>query len=441
MTPRPRVKRITSEGEGRLQKFAAELGVRWLPPFLSAYFLAWMDDRQTPYWRIFGAICHCTFDRLSQVAIDARGKRKLSIEDLANGIGLPDWWEKMDEGNARRALRQIQSNNYLRTDMLPEIWLTGKFKLPIGPQPVPDEDPGDELKRSVQTFFKPYYVKRIMALKPRLIRELVAAKQARIEKSRFRYADFMYAGRLMDDREDDNTMARFGVPVIRIDEEKLPSAKKIEIQQRRARAEALVPLLEKHIQTFFKKDCNNVKSGLLQTAQTESVSAVSAGVNGTSESASGVLSDLPEKNSPAFVGVRNNGGGSPHSLDPGKKKESSPVSEHRTELSPSSKDKREELKALLLRWLGKKLAPQFPGPKLLDEILITLGTATLADLAQRIQQRLDKITAYGMVIGLARDCAKIAAQGEAQSVSKPLTAAEKFAEEYHARKSRTASGG
>jgi hypothetical protein len=71
-------------------------------------------------------------------------------------------------------------------------------------------------------------------------------------------------------------------------------------------------------------------------------------------------------------------------------------------------EKAEELCAMLVGRLSTRLRDQVPGGKLLDDILAALAPASLADLSRRIDQRIDSIKSYGMVLKLARDAALLA---------------------------------
>jgi hypothetical protein len=431
--PQPR-KPISSQGEGdgHLSKFAAELGAPWLDPLPPAQYLTFADEGYEPWLRVWATILACTIavGCRSPFAIDRRTKKPVYIEDIARRLN-------MDEGNARRALRRLIGEGRIRRDDEGRLWLAGDFKIPVGPQPVkPEDDPEEALKRSVTDLFKPYYVRQIMKLKPHLIRELVESKQKRIEKSRFRYADLVAAGRLMDDREDNTMMAQYGVKLIR-EEHDLPLEKKAAIEARRNRAEKLVPLLEKHVQTFYEEVCNNTENAMSQTAPGKPVSAVTPHRNGSSKSASRVLSENTEKGKAAVVGSSNSASSSGFDIDLKEKECGAVHSENRTTLSSLSDERTEELRALLIRWLGAKLAPELPGPPVLAETLAALEGATFASLAQRIQARIDSITSYWMVVRLAQDAAKLAQapKTETQSKTKAATRADKFAEEYNARKS------
>jgi len=430
MIPQRKPAKPEVEGnDGHLTKFAGELGARWLDPIPPDHYLSLMHESNSPYWRVLGAILATTIavGCRSAFSIDARTKKLLSIEDIANGVGLPGWWEKMDDGNARRALRELKADHRVRTDAEGRLWLAGDFKLPAGPQGVPN--PGESLKRSVTDLFKPYYVRQIMKLKPHIIRELVAAKEARIEKSRFRYADMVHAGRLIDDREDNTIMARYGVNLIRETHELAPD-KKAAIDARRARAEALIPMIEKHVQTFYPEVCHKPKNAVSQTVLNGHASAASAAKNGTSELVPRVLTEYTERDRAASVGGSE--------IDLKKREVCLPVPQTDRPSSLLSNQKTEELRAMLIRWLGAKLPDEVPGLKLLDEILAALEPASLSDLTRRIQKRQNSITSYGMVLGLARDCAVAARTPKTEtSEPKPLTPAEKFAEEYAKRKSGT----
>jgi hypothetical protein len=415
----------TNGGDSHLKKFAAELGAPWLDPIPPAQYLQFASDPDCEPWlRVWATILARTT------------KKPLTIEDIAKGL-------KMDEGNARRALRRLLVQNRVRRDEEGRLWLAGVFELPRGPQPLnPDDDPAAILERSVTDLFKPYYARQIMRLKPHIIKELVSEREARGERSRFRLADVVAAGRLMDDRDDNVTMARYGINLIR-ETHDLPADKRAEIDARRLRAEDLIPVLEKHVQAFYKpvskRSVTKGKSALLQTFEIPHAHAATPGEHKSSVTAPRVLSEQQKRGGATFVNGSNNGAPLSVSASDLKKREFSSVpSENRTEPNSSLLEQRtEQLKELLMRWLGTKLSPDSPGPPVLAGILEALGDTDLTLLAQRIQTRLDSITSYWMVVLLAKDAAKLAQapKTEAQSQPKPQTAADKFAEEYNARKS------
>jgi hypothetical protein len=106
----------------------------------------------------------------------------------------------------------------------------------------------------------------------------------------------------------------------------------------------------------------------------------------------------------------------------------------------------EEVEQMLVRCLGHRLTGK-PTAKLSNEILRNLQGAPLQDLAHRINDRLRKITSYGMVANLATDCAfsfhqveqERAAREQPRSIALGLVDAEtrlRLATEYEAYRDR-----
>src|ERR1035438_9184222 len=432
----------TNSDDRPLKQLAAELGAPWLDPLPAAQYLTFADPRYEPWLRVWATILSCTIaiGCRSAFAIDRRTKEPITIEEIARRL-------EMDEGNARRALRRLLRENRIRRDH-GRLFLAGVFELPPGEaeQIKPDDDPATILQRSVTDLFSSYYADRIMQLKPHIIKELVIEKEANMERSRWLYGDLKAAERLLDGREDNLMMARYGVNLLRQKHKRDPEKQAV-TDARGPRAEALVPWLEKHVQTFYKPDaqkvCHNRKKRLSQTAEIPHAHAATPGEHKSSVTAPRVLSEQQNKRGATFVNGSNKGAPlSGFASDLKKREFSSVPSEIRTELNSSLLDQRtEQLRELLLRWLGTKLSPDSPGPPVLAGILEALGDTDLTLLAQRIQARLDSITSYWMVVLLAKDAAKAAQapKTEAQSQPKPQSAADKFAEEYHARKSRNAT--
>ena len=389
----------TNGGDSHLKKFAAELGAPWLDPIPPAQYLQFATDPDCEPWlRVWATILARTIaiGYRSPFAIDRTTKKPLTIEDIAKGL-------KMDEGNARRALRRLLVQNRVRRDEEGRLWLAGVFELPRGPQPLnPDDDPAAILERSVTDLFKPYYARQIMRLKPHIIKELVSEREARGERSRFRLADVVAAGRLMDDRDDNVTMARYGINLIR-ETHDLPADKRAEIDARRLRAEDLIPVLEKHVQAFYKpvskRSVTKGKSALLQTFEKAHAHAATTGEHKSFATAPRVLSEQQNKRGAAFVGNSNNKG------------ESSSVSlpeDGQTTTLPFN-DRIEELRGFLISKLGSTLLGKAPGLKCLQETLRNLNGASFADLGEVLDARdWQPSDSYGLVPHLAQDAVNLA---------------------------------
>ena len=99
---------------------------------------------------------------------------------------------------------------------------------------------------------------------------------------------------------------------------------------------------------------------------------------------------------------------------------------------PSSllNEKRKEVKTFLIKKLGNKVWG-VPGNKVVDDTIANLGDASLEDLGMIIDERYADIEGYGLVPELARDAAE---RASTKADRAPLSAAEKFAEEYCAKR-------
>jgi hypothetical protein len=421
-----------SEGNGALSDFTQAIGSsKGFDPIPPDQYLTYQDRRYSPSQRLWAWMLAHTIalGHRSPWAVDRKTKKLLQIDDAARDLG-------MDPGDARRAWRELAAEGRVRKDGA-KLVLAGDFALP----------PNTSAQKKVCTdLFLPYYQRQIAKLPPHLRESLIAEETEARAKSRIILADLTATVRFIFDQDQNTRFAQYGIKVIR-ETHKLPEAKAAELEARKKRMESLFPVVEKHVQTFLGKVCTNPETALyrLFPEGSETGPKPMSGKD-VSERHETCFSEHSEKGELTSV-VDTSKNGSPHpAIDPQKKNACLPVEAEKTQAGrqASSLQKAEEIRIMLVRLLGSKLPNTVPGRGLCYDILALLGSATLADLEQRILVRYESIQSYGVIADLARDVALLAATPQASTqpaINQPASKAAEFAEQYRAKQQRKSASG
>jgi hypothetical protein len=409
-------------GPGVLTKFAGDLGciggLDTIPPHqykseqdrryrLHRRLLAWLRDHTLPY--------------RSHYAVDAKGK-PLTLKHAAAHLDVDDLpaihhaWRDMEKENRvyrgtgeRKLMASIKGREVFAAPApVGSLCLSGYFEMP---------------PLFVQTNDSSTKQRDLAHLTPELRAEFIAEEKLDKEVFDLAHKRWLAALRFRMDQKENSRCARYAVKCLRAEK----YGDEQEQAKRRAAVQELLPHIEEFVQTIEQETLYKSSPGLVQTTAAGTNGHLNGHANGSYKKANGVLSDS-----------------SPES-DLKRREACLPQAKAGRPVFSLSNRRTEELKALLFRWLGTTLPHQMPGAKLLDDIQQTLVTATFADLARAIQERqkkLPKIESYGICLELAKQCEWKASQPKPDPEQpKPQTAAEKFAEEYNARKSRATTAG
>jgi len=295
---------MSANGNGNSQQQNVDLmrmigSTRGYDPIPPDQYLTYQDQRYAPKLRLWAWMLSRTIRQgyRSPHAVDQNG-HALGLQHAAADLG-------MDVANVYRAWRELEVEGRVKREGN-RLRICGDVRLPESVS----EKGEDEANKIVCTDNLPTYIlKQIKELSPELREKFLRRKESeeRLEKSLI--ADFTASVRIVFTQRQDTLFREFGLKKIR--EEHPARAKQPPNDDRRERINAIVPVVEKFVQTTFdfsvqtqngvctKSDFDLVQTtaSLLTTEKRERVSSSSGSIVEGNPTATTTTNDqTPERN-------------------------------------------------------------------------------------------------------------------------------------------------